>query len=378
MIAFGVAITEPEPYLRYTEPGIRIASEPDSEILRVAAVGTFGRSYNLLLEAAAKLPDLEALVLAHPHAEIVDREFCSKVRHALADPDVAVVGCLGASEPRSIAWWEGTVSAGPVIHRYTEHGGGDLPAFAWTSPEPAPSEVDAVDGFLLILSPWAVRNVFFDEGLLYGHGFDVDYCLQVRGRHKKVMTAPLEVVEHRSLEVVKDLALWTESHIDLAEKWNGRLAVGNGASAGEAGGDTAWPARARRAEAEREAARALAYSRKLECNIRLEMLEQELEEVVSSRSWRMTKPLRLLNLWRGRAAALRRGAAPDTPAPPRTWRWRTTAQLPGEPGDARGPATGVHDHRGESPGLHAILDERSRADALERAQRHLGRTGTDR
>jgi Glycosyltransferase like family len=378
VIAFGVAITEPEPYLLYTEPGIRVAAEPDSEIFRVAAVGTFGRSYNVLLEAAAKLSSLEALVLAHPHAEIVDKEFCSKVRRALADPDVAVVGCLGASEPRSIAWWEGSVSAGPVIHRYTEYGGGELPAFEWTRPEPAPREVDAVDGFLLILSPWAVRNVSFDEVLLYGHGFEVDYCLQVRSRGKKVMTAPLEVVQHRSLEVVKDLALWTESHIDLARKWNGRLAGGDGASASDGDGDAAWRARARRAEAEREAARALAYSRKLECNIRLELLERELEEVVSSRSWQLTKPLRLLNLWRARAAALRQRAAPETPAPPRTWRWRATVQIPGEPGDGRGPATGVHDHRGEAPGLHAILEDRSRADMLETAERHRGPTRADR
>ena len=35
-------------------------------------------------------------MLVHQDTEIVDADFCAKVRGALADPDVGLVGCVGA------------------------------------------------------------------------------------------------------------------------------------------------------------------------------------------------------------------------------------------------------------------------------------------
>ncbi len=65
-----------------------------------------------------------------------------------------------------------------------EFGGGDFPAFAW-DPEGRPpfartGEVDSIDGFVMVLSPWAVRELRFDESLGKIHGYDFDLCLQVR------------------------------------------------------------------------------------------------------------------------------------------------------------------------------------------------------
>ena len=70
-----------------------------------------------------------------------------------------------------------------------------------------PAEVEVVDGFLLVLSPWAVRNVRFDETLGLGHGFDFDYCRQVRAAGRKVVAADLRAVYYRSLELISDLDL---------------------------------------------------------------------------------------------------------------------------------------------------------------------------
>jgi hypothetical protein len=296
MIAFGCSVSEPEPYLRYAQPGIRLAAEPDSEILAFAAVDTICRSYNLLLEAAAVRDDLEALVIVHPHAEIADPDFCAKVRTALHDPDLAVVGCAGANRVRSIAWWEGSVSCGPVTHRYTDHGGGELPGFSWTATEPAPAEVEVADGFLLVLTPWAIRSIRFDEALVLGHGYDVDYCLQVRAAGRKVATADLRVIEHRSLEIVSDRELWVEAHIAVARKWAGRIDGDGGRAAGT------WKERARRAEAERECARAIAYFERLGLDARAQALEETLARATETASWRMTAPLRLLNKWRRESA----------------------------------------------------------------------------
>ena len=287
MIAFGAAITKPEPYERYAEPGIRRAAEADSAVYAFAGVGPVARTYNLILDAAASRADLEALVLVHPHMEIADPDFCHTVRQALRDHHVGVVGVLGAASVRSIAWWEGMVSMGRVVHRYGEYGGGDLAAWAWTHPQPAPTDVDAVDGALLVLSPWAVRTVRFDEALVMNYGFDLDYCRQVRAAGRTVVTADLRAVYHHSLKLIDDLDLWVQAHMQVTEKW-------------DAPDDVDWHRRTRRAEAVREAERAIAYTRTLAAETRIRELERAMDVATTTLSWRVTAPLRRLNSFRRR------------------------------------------------------------------------------
>jgi hypothetical protein len=309
LIAFGASISGDEAYRRYAEPGIRLAAEPDSEIFAFSSVEPVGRTYNLILEAASKRGDLEALVLVHPHTEIADPQLCAKVRQALADADVAVVGAAGATGVRGIGWWDGTVFSGPVVQRYDECGGGELPAFAWAERHAPPAEVETVDGQLLALSPWAVRNVRFDEALLLGHGFDLDYCLQVRRAGRKVVVADVRAVHHRSLELVRDLDVWVQAHLDVAEKWDETL------TGSVPGDDAAWKRRARRAEAEREAARAVAFSKSMERDARRLVLERALAEQTESLSWRLTAPLRALNAMRRRRAERGNDGAARRPRP---------------------------------------------------------------
>lgn len=302
MIAFGCSIGDPEPYLRYAEPGIHLAAEPDSEIQAFASVGTIGRSYNLLLDHAGVREDLEALVLVHPHAEIVDPQLCEKVRRFFAESDVGVVGAVGATGVRSIAWWEGAVVSGSVTHRYPTHGGGDLPAFSWAQARPAPAEVEIVEGWLLVLSPWVVRNVRFDESLSLGHGFELDLCWQVREAGRKVMVQDLRVIHHHELEQVSNLPLWVEAHVRIGEKWDGQI------PGAEAEQEIGWKTRARRAEAERDAARAIANSKRYGYEARLRYIEESLEALTRTTSWRVTEPLRKANMWR-RAITSRHGVA---------------------------------------------------------------------
>ena len=97
MIVFGCSITAPDVYALAAEPGFRLVAEPDSEIIANAAAGSLFRSYNLILDMVAEREDLEALVLVHQDAEIVDRHFCAKVREALKDPDVGWSAASGRS-----------------------------------------------------------------------------------------------------------------------------------------------------------------------------------------------------------------------------------------------------------------------------------------
>jgi len=292
VITFASAITNPELYSRCAEKGIEVARESDSEVLAFSAAGSLARSYNLILDRASELEDLDALVLVHQDAEIVDPDFCRKLRTALADPDVGVVGCVGAVGVRSIAWWEGSVTWGSFIHRYSELGGGDLPAFSWQTDGMPPfaqtGEVDTVDGFVLGLSPWTVRNVRFDEGLGPLHGYDFDFCLQVRDAGHKVVTTDFRAIHHHSLDLVSDPETWIEAHMRVAEKWDGRMP-----NVGVEGGD--WKHRARHAEAQAAVYQAQAVSNQLKGDARVLQLERELEIMNESIGWRMTEPLRRVN-----------------------------------------------------------------------------------
>jgi len=314
MIAFGCSITEPEVYERCAGPGIERAKESDSVVLARSAAGSIFRSYNLLLDLAAEYEDLEALVLVHQDAELVDEDACARMREVLRDPEVGVAGLVGAIGVRSIAWWDGSVTWASFTHRYGELGGGELPSFSWY-PEAMPpyahtGEVDTVDGFVLILSPWVVRNIRFDESLGALHGYDFDFCLQVREAGKKVVTMDMRAVHHHSLDLVSKPDTWIDAHIKVAEKWDGRMP-----NVGYEGGPD-WKARARRAEAAAAVSRAQYRALQLQWEAHVRQLERAFDETTESVSWRLTAPLRKANALRrrafGRAREVRGGPATTT------------------------------------------------------------------
>ena len=74
-----------------------------------------------------------------------------------------------------------------------------------------------------MLSPWAVRNVRFDESLGTLHGYDIDFCLQVREAGRKVVTADFRAIHNHTLEPFSDPEAWIEAHMRIAEKWDGRM-----------------------------------------------------------------------------------------------------------------------------------------------------------
>lgn len=306
MIAFASAITDEGLYRRCALKGFELVAEPDTEVLGYPADGSIFRSYNMLLDRALQRfgPDgLEFLVLVHQDAEIVDPDFFAKVREAFVTyPDAAIVGCAGALDVRNIAWWEGSVTWASYTHRFDDFGGGEIPAMAW-APERLPvyaetGPVDSLDGFVMAFSPWAIANLRFDEsigGLL--HGYDFDICMQAKAAGKQVVTAPLRVVHHHSLQLISQVDGWIVAHMTLAEKWHDQLPVVS----------EDWRQRARRAEAELSATRLAAGAGKLIWHQRLEQLEGRLQDYEGSLSWRVTKPLRVLSSWIRRGRPRRHG-----------------------------------------------------------------------
>jgi len=294
MIAFGCSITVPDIYERCAAPGIQRAAEPDSKVFARASAGSVLRSHNVILDEVAGREDLEALVVVHQDVEILGPDLCRKVRAVLRDPTVGVVGCVGANDVPGIAWWEGSVTWASAVCRYRDLGGGDLPVYPWgrsAPPAGVTGEVETVDGLLMVLSPWVVRNVRFDEALALSHGYDVDFCHQVRAAGHKVVTEDLRVAHHHALKLVSNPEPWVEAHMKVAEKWD------------DAPEEDDWKTRARRAEARASAAWLLASSKALQADARAREHERRLAELTNRRSWRLTAPLRRLNRLRKRRGA---------------------------------------------------------------------------
>jgi hypothetical protein len=166
--------------------------------------------------------------------------------------------------------------------------------------------VDTLDGFLMVLSPWAVRTLRFDESLGQFDGYDFDFCLQVRAAGRKVRTIDVRAIHHHGLHPFTDSESWIEAHMRVAEKWQGQLP-----GIGQAPGS--WEERTWRAQAARDAAHVIDHANKLKFDARVRELETALEETTASLSWRITKPLRALETrW-----AARDGHRPALPALPR-------------------------------------------------------------
>lgn len=251
MIAFGCAMTSQWKFERFASPGIRLAAEPDSVVLTRRSDGTLSQAYNSILDEVASGEAVEALVLLHQDLEITNPEFVAAVRRYLTDPEVAVLGAAGAENVSGLTWWEPGPVVGDYGWAYERNGGGSVVMDDWTDYVQATGAhpVDAVDGMLMILAPWAIANLRFDEEIdPSAHGYDIDLCLQARAAGRTVLVGGgLGVIHHHELEVLTDSRDWVEAHVRIAEKWEERL--------GPRGGQTDWKRRARLAEAEAGAAK---------------------------------------------------------------------------------------------------------------------------
>jgi hypothetical protein len=185
MIAFAACISSRSKLAAFAAPGLRRAMEPDSVFAELETDRSIHEAYNEALEHFAGVGDLEALVLLHEDTELLDADFCDRVRSALRDPSVAIAGAVGASGVSSLRWWEGAIAGQAAEPRGLVEGA------------PAPCDVDCVDGLLMVLSPWAVAHVRCDSDRFTGfHGYDADLCFSARAAGRRVVVAELNVFHH--------------------------------------------------------------------------------------------------------------------------------------------------------------------------------------
>jgi GT2 family glycosyltransferase len=208
MIAFASCVGSPEKFREYAEPGLRLACESDSLVAEVTTDTSIFEAYNEVLDAFSERDGLEALVLLHEDVEIVDHDFCAKVRARFADPDVAVMGVVGARDIKGLAWWDAEGYGRCLESRGLVDFGGGF------------HDVDVVDGVLMVLSPWAVRNLRFDSERFRGfHAYDLDFCLQARAAGKRVVVDEIGIM-HYPKGTLGDSEAFRRNDAALVEKWD--------------------------------------------------------------------------------------------------------------------------------------------------------------
>jgi Glycosyltransferase like family len=214
MIAFGTAISDHSLYERIALPGIERVAEADSPVLTRTGYDSIRPAYNDLLDEAAALPDLEALVLLHQDLELVDRGLMWRTRRVFSDSCVGLLGALGGRGSRLHCWLAPDEIFGFALGPDNMNETKRLSI--------GPHEVDGVDGALMILAPWVVRSIRFVEappGRF--HGYDVDLSARVRAAGGKVICEDLVCRHHMAAK--DDFDALREAGVVLARMWDPAL-----------------------------------------------------------------------------------------------------------------------------------------------------------
>lgn len=204
VIAYGCCVGSWDKVRRYVEPQI------GGQLLTVHGATSIAEAYNEIIDTARGVHDLEALVLLHDDLEIIDHDFEQKVRAALSQHDVALVGVAGARGAGSLAWW----NADAVGHQLTDSG---LLEFGGQRE----GDVEVLEGSLLVLSRWALENLRFDTRYGGFHGYD-DIGYEAVARGKRVVVVDIDTYHHTHTGWRSPTyhAAWEAADVKFREKWN--------------------------------------------------------------------------------------------------------------------------------------------------------------
>lgn len=177
------------------------SSLPDEKILLLEE-GSPGKNtsifpiYNRILERARREKNIEFLALLHTDVELRDPFFANKIRDVLkTSPTVAVIGCVGTNIDGDLKRWERR-NFGWVPSPHFPHFGEDRSGLPPLDKK-GRAEAASIDGLLIILSPWAIATLRFDEESFHGfHGYDADICMQARQKGMRVLVQEFDLVHH--------------------------------------------------------------------------------------------------------------------------------------------------------------------------------------
>jgi 2-polyprenyl-3-methyl-5-hydroxy-6-metoxy-1,4-benzoquinol methylase len=233
VIAYAACVGSPEKFQKICLPGLQRVVQPDDLVIEAEHERSIFAAYNEVLDAVRERDDLEALVLLHEDTEVTDPGFPGVIRRHVADEDVAVVGTVGARAISGLSWWEGDCYGRvPETRGVIDFGGGT-------------HDVETVDGLVMALSPWAVRNLRFDEDAYDGFdAYDADLCAQARAAGKRVVVAELPVIHRHtrvgSARASSDGGSFERNEKVFREKWLGVAADTGATGVREEAGDQSY------------------------------------------------------------------------------------------------------------------------------------------
>jgi hypothetical protein len=206
-LVYGICVGPRPVYREVTEPAIRRIA-PDAHIIALTGRRSIFAGYNEILDRARSL-NPAGVVLMHDDLELRDPDTESKLRDALSQPDVAIVGLIGGKGVRDMAWW-----------RADEFVGRAHDTFALREMDTPEGDVDIADGILLAMSPWAVEHLRFDERRYRGfHGYDADICRQALAAGKRVVVANIDTFHYATTIVGQESHEWHRSLYAWRLKW---------------------------------------------------------------------------------------------------------------------------------------------------------------
>jgi hypothetical protein len=165
-------------------------------------------AYNMILDAY-RGANVDALVLQHDDLQITDPDAADKFLTTLSKPDVAIVGVAGGCDPGDLTWWNHR----PIGHQLTDSGPVDFGERT--------GEVVALEGSILVFSPWAIKNLRFDAQYPGFHGYDCDIAMAAHRAGKRVLVADVDTHHHSTLGFKSDSIHqeWVLANTVFQQKW---------------------------------------------------------------------------------------------------------------------------------------------------------------
>jgi hypothetical protein len=202
-LAFGCCVGSWNKVCRYVAPALY-----GRPLVALSGQSSIAEAYNTILDVCRDQP-VDGLVLLHDDLEITDPHFDTKVRAAVSDRDVALVGVAGGRGVSSLAWW----NAETVGHQRIDSGLIDFGARA--------GEVDLLEGSMLVFTRWSIDNLRFDVRFEGFHGYD-EIAMQARVAGRKVTVADIDTHHHTTLgfSTPESARAWRRADAQFREKWN--------------------------------------------------------------------------------------------------------------------------------------------------------------
>lgn len=204
-VTFGCCVGSWE---RFTRNVVPFADK--RPVIALSGQTSITAAYNSIIDSLVPQPqrDFDMLILQHDDLEIVDPHAIEKFAEVLQDPEVAIVGVAGGAAFNGLAWW----TANPIGHVLADTGMVDFKTHS--------GEVDLLEGCILALSYWAVRNLYFDVRPGF-HGYDSDISMLAHSAGKKTVVANVDVHHHTSLGFDNEASHkdWLEADQEFRERW---------------------------------------------------------------------------------------------------------------------------------------------------------------